>query len=99
MVMEQRREERLAARDMSKGELYHPGSGQYLKVDGICDISSTGIGLKVNAYLPQGEKVRLGVKYRRAHVHLYGQVVWCAPLSHGSAEVEESDLFMMGITL
>jgi hypothetical protein len=93
VVNEQRKEERFIARDMSKGELYCPSLGQYIKIESVRDISFKGIGLRVNADLQQGEKVRLGFKRGRAHIHMYGYVVWCAPSE------DMPGLFMMGINL
>lgn len=99
MANEKRKEERFIARDKSKGELYCPASGQYLKVERVRDVSSGGIALQVNAGLHQGEKVRLGLKHGRAHVHMYGYVVWCAPAGDASPDDKESGSFMMGINL
>jgi len=97
--IEQRREERLEARDMSTGELFHPGSGMYLKVESVRDVSSKGIGLKVSGSLQQGEKIRLGFKRGRAHIQMYGHVVWCASVEAVSPDDDLLGPFMMGITL
>lgn len=99
MAIEQRNEERHVARDMSKGELYHPGSGLYLKVEKVCDVSSSGISLMVNTFLHQGEEVRLGFKRGRVHIQMYGHVAWCASAEEMFSDDEESGLFMMGIAL
>jgi hypothetical protein len=99
VAKEQRKEERFIARDMSKGELYCPGSGQYFKVESVHDVSSKGIGLQVNACLQQGEKVRLGLKRGRAHIHIYGYVVWCSPVGDASPDDKESGSFRVGINL
>ncbi len=96
MFVEQRREERLLARGISKGELFHPGSGQYLEVDRVHDISPLGVSLKVGAFLERGEKIRLGFKRGRAHLQMFGLVAWCMPIDTGSGEPES---FMMGIGL
>jgi len=88
---EQRSEERLAAPELSNGNLYTLESNQSLKVESVRDITCEGIGLKVDGYLPQGELVRLKLNFGRDHFHLYGDVAWCAPV--------ESDSFMMGIIL
>ncbi|MES0372270.1 MAG: PilZ domain-containing protein [Mariprofundaceae bacterium] len=98
MAIEQRSEERHVARDMSNGELYHPGSGLYLKVEQVRDVSSRGIGLKVDSFLDQGEKIRLGFKRGRTHVQMYGYVAWCAPVEEASPD-DAVALFMMGIAL
>lgn len=96
MFVEQRREERLIARGISKGELFHPGSGKYLEVDRVHDISSMGMRLKVNCSLERGEKVRLGFKRGRSHLQMFGLVAWCALVD---AESDELESFMMGIGL
>lgn len=98
VAIEQRNEERHVARDMSKGELYHPGSGLYLKVEEVRDVSSKGIGLKVDSFLDQGEKIRLGFKRGRTHIQMYGHVVWCTPVE-GVSPDDAVALFMMGIAL
>ena len=95
-TVELRKEQRLVSRGVSKGELYHPGSGQYLTVEKVRDISSKGVGLKVGSFLEQGEKVRLGFKRGRAHVHMDGYVAWCAPIETDDQELAS---FMLGITL
>jgi len=92
MAIEQRKEERHAAYGVSTRELFHPGSGQYLKVQGVRDISALGICLHVDDHLDRGEKVRLGFKYGRVHAYSYGFVAWCSP----SDEVSGS--FMMGVS-
>ncbi len=99
VAIEQRNEERHVARDMSKGELYHPGSGLYLKVESVRDVSSKGIGLKVDSFLDNGEKIRLGFKRGRTHVQMYGHVAWCVPAEELLSDDEGLGLFMMGITL
>lgn len=99
MAVEQRKDERFAARELSKGELYHPNSGHYLKVKNVRDVSIDGIGLIVDAFLEQGEKIRLGFKYGRSHIQMYGFVVWCAPDVDGLAEGESPASFMLGVSL
>ena len=99
MTIEQRNEERLVARGMSKGELYHPDSGLYLKVERVRDVSSKGMGLTVDAPLNKGEKIRLGFKRGRAHIQMYGHVVWCAPAEAISPDDELLNSFLMGIVL
>ncbi|NWF36058.1 PilZ domain-containing protein [Mariprofundus sp. KV] len=96
--VEQRKDERFAARELSKGELYHPNSGQYLRVKSVRDVSIDGIGLMVDAFLEQGEKIRLGFKYGRSHIQMYGRVIWCSP---APSELSEGDstLFMLGVSL
>ena len=44
MDVEQRKEERSSAPELSKGELFHPASGQYLHVESVRDLLFTGIG-------------------------------------------------------
>jgi hypothetical protein len=95
---EQRKDERFAARELSKGELYHPNSGQYLRVKSVRDVSIDGIGLMVDAFLEQGEKIRLGFKYGRSHIQMYGRVIWCAPAASELSE-DEASLFMLGVRL
>ena len=99
MTIEQRKENRLIARELSQGELYHPGSGLYLTVESVRNVSLNGIGLKVNASLDQGARVRLGFKYGRTHMQMYGHVVWCVPVEDESSGDRESSSFIMGITL
>ena len=99
VAKEKRKEERFISREMSKGELYCPGSGQYFKVDGVHDASSKGMGLRVSAGLQKGEKVRLGFKRGRAHIYMYGFVVWCAPVGSIFPDDKEPALFRTGIKL
>ena len=98
MGVEQRKEERLVARDMSNGELYHPGTCQYFKVERVRDVSAKGMGLTVSGFLRQGEQVRLGFKRGRVHVQMYGHVVWCIP-DEITAGDDKMSLFMMGVSL
>lgn len=98
-MTEKRREKRLIVRDLLKGELYHPGTSQYFSVEKVRDISSMGIGLRVNCFLRQGEQVRLGFKHGRTHLQMYGFVVWCDALPDDLEMVGEERLFSMGITL
>ena len=98
MEVEQRREKRLIAHEMSKGELFHPGTSQYFTVESVHDVSSEGMGLKVGGYLRQGEQVRLGFKRGRVHVQMSGYVVWCTPESETRSEKGPA-LFMMGVHL
>ena len=98
MEIEQRKEQRLAARDISTGELYHPGSSQYFTVERVQNVSPRGMGLKVNGFLRQGEQIRLGFKRGRVHVQMYGYVVWCAPDKTVGSD-EQSSSFLMGVTL
>lgn len=95
MSIEHRREERLMTPDLSRGELFHPGSGQCFKVESVRDVSIQGIGLNVGGSLDQGEKVRMAFDRGKAHMELYGRVVWCAPL----AADEKTSSFMMGIII
>ncbi len=99
MENEQRREKRHVTRGVSAGELYHPISGQYFKVEKVCDISPNGVGLKANAFVDQGEKIRLGFKRGRAHIEMLGRVVWCTPVGDGSCDTDEMGLYRMGIIL
>jgi len=99
MSNEQRKEKRFPTRGGAKGELYHLDSGQYLKVEHIHDVSSRGVGLCVNHGLTQGERVRLGYKQGRVHVHSYGHVAWCAPVGNEPSSGEGAALFMMGIMI
>lgn len=94
-----RKEARVVARDLSKGELYHPNSGQYLKVKSVRDVSIDGIGLMVDSFLDQGEKIRLGFKYGRGHIEMYGYVVWCSPAESSPEEDSSTETFMMGVSL
>ena len=98
MNVEQRREDRLLARGVSKGELFHPGSNQYIEVDRVHDISSMGVRLKVNASLTRGEKIRLGFQRGGAHLQLFGLVAWCMPIDIDT-DNGEPESFMMGIGL
>jgi len=93
MAVEQRKEKRTAAHGVSHGELYHPGTGQYVDVTGVHDISTYGICLHVGTCLEAGEKVRLGYKFGRTRIQSYGFVAWCAPTQKAPG------LFMMGISL
>ncbi|ATX82532.1 PilZ domain-containing protein [Mariprofundus ferrinatatus] len=99
-MFEKRKEKRLIVRDLTKGELYHPGTGQYFTVEKVRDVSSKGVGLNVNGYLRQGEQVRIGFKHGRTHLQMYGHVAWCSQamddLSDGDVK---SSSFMMGISL
>ena len=99
MEEELRRENRHVTLGVSAGELYHHGSGHYFRVEKVCDISPSGVGLQVNSFLQEGEKVRLGFKRGRAHIKLIGHVAWCGPVEHESCDVEGADLFRMGIIL
>ena len=95
---EKRREKRLIVRDLTKGELFHPGTRQYFSVEKVRDVSSKGIGLTVGGFLRQGEQVRLGFKHGRTHMQMYGYVAWCSPIlddSHDSG----SGSFLMGVSL
>ena len=96
---EQRKDERIAAPELSEGELHHSNSNQSFKVECIRDVSSNGIGLKVNGSLDQGEKVCLGVMCDKARLKMYGHVVWCAPAEAKVSYEDKSGLFMMGIRL
>jgi hypothetical protein len=96
MVEEQRREERLPARGISKGELFHPNSGEYFSVKEFRDISSMGVGLTVDTRLDQGEQIRFGFKRGRVHLSMFGFVVWCLPEGSTAGEPES---YMMGIQL
>lgn len=98
MSAEQRKGERFPARELSKGELYHPNSGQYLSVKSVRDVSIDGMGLMVDTFLEQGEKIRLGFKYGRSHIQMYGRVVWCTPAGGERAE-DNPALFMLGVSL
>ena len=95
MTKDKRKEERFIARDMSNVELYCPGSSQYFKVETVHDVSGRGVGLQVNAFLSQGEKVRLGLKHGRTHIQSYGYVVWCSPVG----DDKEAASFTMGVKL
>jgi len=97
MGEEQRKDERVAAPELSKGVLHHSKSNQSFKVECIRDVSSNGIGLKVNGSLDQGEKVCLGVMCDKAHLKMYGHVVWCAAAEAKSSCEDEFSSFMMGI--
>ncbi|NWF38086.1 PilZ domain-containing protein [Mariprofundus sp. NF] len=100
MGVEQRKEERSSAPELSKGELFHPGSGQYLHVESVRDVSFTGIGLRVCSPLDEGEEIQLGFKYfGRAGFQIYGRVVWCSPVSEEAAGDQSSGAFMMGISM
>ena len=82
MAVGQRKEKRLAAPGVSKGELYPPappGSERYVDVACVRDISTHGICLYVGSPLERGEKVRLGYTFGRIHIHSCGFVAWCAP--------------------
>ncbi|NWF38697.1 hypothetical protein F3F96_06075 [Mariprofundus sp. NF] len=96
---EQRREERLAAPELSIGKLCILETKRSLKVEGVRDITCAGIGLKVNGFLPQGELVRLKLNFGRDHFHLYGDVAWCVPAAGALLDADEPDLFMTGIIL
>ena len=99
MGPEKRKEVRLIARDMSKGELYHPATCQYFIVEKVRDVSSMGIGLNINGYLRQGEQIRLGFKHGRSHLQMYGYVAWCSSSAVESSDDKTSASFMMGISL
>ncbi|RLL53657.1 hypothetical protein D8Y20_04340 [Mariprofundus sp. EBB-1] len=95
MENEMRTEKRHVTRGISTGELYHLISGQYFRVEKVCDISANGVGLKSNACLQQGEKIRMGFKRGRAHIEMIGRVAWCALAD----EDDGMDLYRMGIIL
>ncbi|NWF36060.1 PilZ domain-containing protein [Mariprofundus sp. KV] len=100
MGVEQRKEERSSAPELSKGELFHPGSGQYLHVESVRDLSFTGIGLKVEAPLDEGEEIQLGFKhFGRAGFQIYGRVVWCSPVTDEVSGDQSTVSFMMGISI
>jgi len=99
MENEMRVEKRHITHGVSTGELYHPLSGQYFKVEKVCDISPHGVGLKGNAFLHQGEKIRLGFKRGRAHIEMIGSVAWCAHVEDESCDEDELGLYRMGIIL
>ena len=94
MNVEQRRERRLIAHDMSKGEVFHPNSGEYLIVDKVRDISSMGAGVLVNQFLNRGEKIRFAFKRGRVPLILFGFVAWCVPVE---TEGDEPGSYRMGI--
>jgi len=94
MNVEQRREDRLIARGISKGELFHPNSGAYMIVDKFRDISSMGAGVQVSQFLNRGEKIRFAFKRGRVPLTLFGFVVWCVPVD---AESDEPASYRMGI--
>jgi len=94
MNVEQRREERLIAQDISKGEVFHPNSGAYMIVDKVRDISSMGAGVQVRQFLKRGEKIRFAFKRGRVPLTLFGFVAWCVPVD---AEDDGLESYRMGI--
>ncbi len=92
MDFERRRAERLAF-DMREclGMLVLETSDEEYEIETIIDISLTGIGLELPAYLEPETRVRLGYEEAGISVGIDGVVVWC----DGDPEVPE--LLRLGV--
>jgi hypothetical protein len=98
MITEQRKEERLAAPELSKGTVCIPNSDQYFMVEHVRDITCDGIGLNVDGFLQKGGVVRLRFNYGKNHVRLYGNVMWCVPATDELSNDQRPTSFKTGIS-
>jgi hypothetical protein len=96
---EQRKHERTAAARLQKGKLYLDSTKRCFQVQAVRDVSPFGIGLVVDGFINNGEKVRLKFAHNNSHIQMYGQVAWSSPMDTDSVSVGNHHFSQLGISL